>query len=637
MFEIALRTSFCYCDARFGTDMGAFVRAYRAILLTLIIVAPLMAYVPRHILTPSGMALERWSDSTFPIVWRLSSALGSNVTGTRSVADVVRAAFAAWSNEAAARISFSEGATTTVRDAALDGVNLVSVSPSTYDSTTLSRTIVYSFVAQGTDALGRAIEFPGQIVEADILLNPTVLFTTSTAGAAGRFDLQSRVTHEIGHLLGLDHSGLLSAIMFPNLDSGRIGQRSLSRDDIIGISTLYPLGTFFSSTGALTGIVRAPNGAAVFGAHVVVVNALGEPVAGTIADGGGEYKVRGLDAGTYSAYAEPIDGPVAGADIPSLEAVSSGQVPRTDFTTRFAVSAAPSTVLSLVKIGGDNQTGDIGAVLAAPLEVEVRNAQGQPVQGARVIFAASSGGGAVVPISVSADTAGRARTTGYLGAGGTQTFTASASASAVTFSGTVRVPTFTAITPNIGSAGSTVTVTLAGSNFQRGATNIVVSGAGIAVSNIDVQSPASLRATFTIDASASTGARDIIVTTPSGSTVIRTFTIGTLTTPQVGLMEFNTIAIFGNGTETLTFSAQISGSPATVRAEFFTNGAAAANCPLMYRGDSIGPFTLFDDGTHGDAMAGDSVFTLSGLTANCSASVGGFARLTASNSAGTVT
>eukprot|EP00262_Sarcandra_glabra_P008759 TRINITY_DN2247_c0_g1_i1.p1 TRINITY_DN2247_c0_g1~~TRINITY_DN2247_c0_g1_i1.p1 ORF type:complete len:333 (-),score=25.15 TRINITY_DN2247_c0_g1_i1:320-1282(-) len=51
-------------------------------------------------------------------------------------------------------------------------------------------------------------------------------------------DLESVVTHEFGHLLGLGHSSSQEAIMYPYISRG-IRKVELSEDDIEGIQTLY--------------------------------------------------------------------------------------------------------------------------------------------------------------------------------------------------------------------------------------------------------------------------------------------------------------------------------------------------------------------------------------------------------------
>ena len=45
-------------------------------------------------------------------------------------------------------------------------------------------------------------------------------------------------THEIGHILGLQHSTDVNAIMYPFLNFG-MTKRELSHDDIDGVLALY--------------------------------------------------------------------------------------------------------------------------------------------------------------------------------------------------------------------------------------------------------------------------------------------------------------------------------------------------------------------------------------------------------------
>ncbi|GAB2297304.1 hypothetical protein Dimus_031415 [Dionaea muscipula] len=54
------------------------------------------------------------------------------------------------------------------------------------------------------------------------------------------FDLLSVMIHEMGHVLGLGHSSVPEAIMFPSINPMEI-KRRLARDDIVGIKTLYGL------------------------------------------------------------------------------------------------------------------------------------------------------------------------------------------------------------------------------------------------------------------------------------------------------------------------------------------------------------------------------------------------------------
>lgn len=62
-----------------------------------------------------------------------------------------------------------------------------------------------------------------------------------TIGAvAGQFDIETVALHEIGHLLGLQHSSVAGSVMFPTV-SDNATLRQLTADDIEGILSLYPL------------------------------------------------------------------------------------------------------------------------------------------------------------------------------------------------------------------------------------------------------------------------------------------------------------------------------------------------------------------------------------------------------------
>lgn len=83
----------------------------------------------------------------------------------------------------------------------------------------------------------------GEIVDADIEVNDAGFdLTVSDASLPGQVDLQSTLTHEVGHFYGLDHSPGRETVMFPDFDPANPrAKRSLSQDDIDGICALYAI------------------------------------------------------------------------------------------------------------------------------------------------------------------------------------------------------------------------------------------------------------------------------------------------------------------------------------------------------------------------------------------------------------
>ncbi|MEP7122136.1 MAG: matrixin family metalloprotease [Byssovorax sp.] len=79
----------------------------------------------------------------------------------------------------------------------------------------------------------------GQILDADIEVNHAYNeFTVSDSKVV--VDLQSVLTHEIGHFIGLDHSPDPDATMFAAYDEGSTNLRTLEADDIAGACAIYP-------------------------------------------------------------------------------------------------------------------------------------------------------------------------------------------------------------------------------------------------------------------------------------------------------------------------------------------------------------------------------------------------------------
>jgi hypothetical protein len=150
----------------------------------------------------------------------------------------------------------------------------------------------------------------GRITDADILFNGGE-FHFTTRGESGSFDVADVGTHELGHFLGLDHSGWAGASMYPYVDPTIVLHRSLSQDDVCGLRESYPSTTY----STIHGIVRRADDSIVPGAHVVARGSDGRPYASALCTYTGAFTIIGLVADTYTLYASPLDFPVSAANL----------------------------------------------------------------------------------------------------------------------------------------------------------------------------------------------------------------------------------------------------------------------------------------------------------------------------------
>jgi hypothetical protein len=275
--------------------------------------APVHAYTLQY-RDSSGIVARRWLAR--PIIVAFSSSLSSpqpNIKAGSDVMGAARRALESWAR--IADIQFLETRSTAQMISptnAGDRINLITVSADNAalfgSSENPGRTRVFS-------------DSGGAIVEADIALNPNQSF--SSDGTPGTYDLESTFVHEVGHLLGLEHSAVISATMQPRqAQNGLYGlpaftQRTLAEDDIAGVRTLYgsQAGTG-SISGKLVATAVAGSSKPVFGGHVFAEEALtGRLIAGSVTLASGEYRIASLEPGRYRLVGQSLDGPVAAADI----------------------------------------------------------------------------------------------------------------------------------------------------------------------------------------------------------------------------------------------------------------------------------------------------------------------------------
>jgi predicted Zn-dependent protease len=324
----------------------------------------------------SSSVQVRWT--TNPIRISLSTSLNSPPSNIKAGSDVMGAARRAlrrWSD--AANIDFIIDTTTVDSvnaSGAGDGINLITVSASATND---------AFTNQGGQRLGRArvmFDGSGRIFEGDLAINPRVPF--STDGASGTYDLESTLVHELGHLLGLDHSGVVGATMQPvqgqnysdpTLSAPAFTVRTLSDDDLAGIRSIYGARTA-SAVGSIAGQVNY--GA---GAHVWAENFYTGRVEGSsITKSDGSYRIDYLPTSDYRVFVEYLDGPVAANNIlfsPPYAGIGSQPAFRaTETATPVNVSTGNTTILNpIVTLGAPSFNPRIlgvnGLLQAAPVQL----------------------------------------------------------------------------------------------------------------------------------------------------------------------------------------------------------------------------------------------------------------------------
>ncbi|MBI2894012.1 MAG: matrixin family metalloprotease [Deltaproteobacteria bacterium] len=84
-------------------------------------------------------------------------------------------------------------------------------------------------------------DLEGVILDGDIDMNGAGFVWTTTDDSTG-IDVQSNVTHEVGHLIGFDHTVDRDATMYFSMVEGDLSRRDLAPTDLAGLCFAYPAG-----------------------------------------------------------------------------------------------------------------------------------------------------------------------------------------------------------------------------------------------------------------------------------------------------------------------------------------------------------------------------------------------------------
>ena len=262
---------------------------------------PVRAYTLQYT-DSTASARIKWPSREIKIAF--SSSLNSppaNIKAGSDVVGVTRRALARWAEAANVRfIETSSDALSISASGEGDHVSLITVADtpenrgvfSTADRT--GRTRVFYDPATGT------------IMEADVAINPAAQF--STDGTPNTYDLEATLTHEIGHVLGLEHSSEAGAAMQPRqgtnglYEQAALSPRTLSDDDRAGAHALYGE---HENYGVIAGKITTAVGTPAQSAHVWAEDAsTGKVVAGNTTLVNGSYRIEGLPPGQYRLVSE---------------------------------------------------------------------------------------------------------------------------------------------------------------------------------------------------------------------------------------------------------------------------------------------------------------------------------------------
>lgn len=186
---------------------------------TIIIAAsaePALAYV---LLSPR----RRWAST--PITVRVYNVGNSTISDGSGGVNATVSAIRAWGI-----ISSSTTSSAAVRGSAPATI-MLNTNGGLCTSTCLAATLTGYYISQTGD---------DRIYDADVYTNTShQYYSSGESGCSGEYDINGIMVHEVGHVIGIGHSGVAGATMYPSISSCNTSARTLASDDFAARDNLY--------------------------------------------------------------------------------------------------------------------------------------------------------------------------------------------------------------------------------------------------------------------------------------------------------------------------------------------------------------------------------------------------------------
>lgn len=247
-----------------------------------------------------------WSKKVIPVTLSTSLLKNQNLKAESDILNAVRRSIETWKKAADIefQVVWSDNQTVSAAGNSGDGISLITIAQTPEN--------LLLFGGDATETAARTRIFfnrRGTITEADIVLNPYSQFSTDET--IGMFDLEATLTHELGHLLGLEHSSVVGATMYEHQGKNgvynlpNISPRSLAEDDISGVRAIYGAKTPEENCcGTISGKISLFSGKIANDYQIWAEEAVSGRVSAGVSAVAGKFKVEGLKAGRYRIYAQ---------------------------------------------------------------------------------------------------------------------------------------------------------------------------------------------------------------------------------------------------------------------------------------------------------------------------------------------